>query len=138
MTGEPESPRILSAALPPGYNPEDEGEPQVILYFRIYSGLVSFSSLCVALFCVYQMVLKRAQEEDVVMLLVLSGMSTLGLFSHLLGVLAPRRPWMHVVGVLILGLGLLSSCLSWVVNLPLLIYWLKPEVKRWFDTAPPA
>ncbi|MCU0659608.1 MAG: hypothetical protein MUF64_31380 [Polyangiaceae bacterium] len=138
MTQEPTPPRILSAALPPGYTPQDEGEPAVVLYFRIYSGLVSLSSLGIALFTVVGIIKQRADPDGVGLTLVFFAASSLGLFSHLIGVLSPRRPWMHVVGIVILGLGLLSSCLSWVVNLPLLIYWLKPEVKRWFDTPPAA
>lgn len=136
MTQPPQAPRIVSAALPPGYTPEDEGEPQVLLFFRIYSGLVSFSGLVIALYCVYHLVQNRKEFSEATAWFLFSGMGTLGFFSHLLGVLAPRRPWMHVVGIIILGLGLVSSCFGWIVNLPLLLYWLRPEVKRWFETTP--
>jgi hypothetical protein len=134
---QPQPPRIYSAALPPGHTPADEGEPQVVFYFRLYAGFVSLSGLGSALLGVYVMVRERA-SGGFGFWLVLSAMGTLGFFSHLLGVLSPRRPWMHVVGIVILGVGLLSNCLSWIVNIPLLLYWLKPEVKRWFDTAPTA
>lgn len=136
MTPPPEHfPRIHSAALPPGFQPADEGEPQVILFFRIYAGLACFSGLATALFGVYRMVRERSSSGfDFSFWVILTILSSIAFFSHLIGILAPRRPWMHVVGIVLLGVGLLSSCLSWVVNVPLLIYWLKPEVKRWFDT----
>ncbi|MCS6901226.1 MAG: hypothetical protein RMJ98_16440 [Myxococcales bacterium] len=132
---QPQPPRIYSAALPPGHTLADEGEPQVILYFRLYAGFVSFSGLGSALFGVYMMVRDRA-SNDFLSWVVISVIGTLGFFSHLLGVLSPRRPWMHVVGIVLLGVGLFLSCLSWIVNIPLLLYWLKPEVKRWFETGP--
>lgn len=128
-------PRIASAALPPGYNPESNGEPQVLLYFRIYAGIISFSGLVTTLFSVYKIVQERG-NDSIVFWFISAGLGTIGLFTHLLGLASPRRPWMHTAGILLIGIGMLTSCLCWLTNIPLLLYWLRPEVKRWFDTAP--
>jgi len=133
----PPGPRLISAAMPPGYAPQEEGEPQAVAYFRIYCGLASLSGVATALFSTYQLVQHRARGGEMTLWMIALVMGSVGFFAHLLGVLTPRRPWMHVAGIVVLGIGLLSSCSCWVVNIPLLIFWLKPEVKHWFDSAPP-
>lgn len=132
---QPEGPRFISSALPPGHDYQDADEPQVVLFFRLYSGLVSFSGVGMALFGVFKIAQEQAAgRSDLGGWMVMVGLGALGFFSHLLGLLTPRKPWMHLAGILILGMGMLSSCLGWVFNIPLLLLWLKPEVKRWFDS----
>jgi hypothetical protein len=49
----------------------------------------------------------------------------------ILAALGPRRPWVWVLNLILIALGCLH-CLSLPFAVPLLIYWLKPETKRWF------
>jgi hypothetical protein len=48
-----------------------------------------------------------------------------------IGLFLPRRPWAWVYGLILLGLGL-TSCCTWPITIPLLIQWLKPEMKARF------
>lgn len=43
----------------------------------------------------------------------------------------PRRPWVWVYDLVLIILGL-TSCITWPLTIPLLIYWLKAETKWWF------
>ena len=54
----------------------------------------------------------------------------------------PRKSWVWVVGIVLICLGLTSACCL-PVCIPLLIYWLKPEMKAFYgrdlvtSSAPP-
>ena len=47
------------------------------------------------------------------------------------GFFLPRRPWSWVYGLVLICLGL-TSCITWPITIPLLIQWLKPEMKARF------
>ncbi|HEU4533792.1 MAG TPA: hypothetical protein VFS00_06725 [Polyangiaceae bacterium] len=48
-------------------------------------------------------------------------------------VVCPRKPLTHTLGTVTLALSLFSSAGCLPVGIILLVYWLKPEVKAWFD-----
>ena len=50
---------------------------------------------------------------------------------HAVGLFLPRRPWGWVYGLVLIGLGL-TSCITWPATIPLIIAWLKPEMKARF------
>ena len=50
----------------------------------------------------------------------------------LVGAFVPRRPWGWIYSVILIGLGLTSCCLL-PATIPLLIYWIKPEVKQYYN-----
>lgn len=43
----------------------------------------------------------------------------------------PKRPWTWVLGIVLIGIGL-TSCCCLPASLPLLLAWLKPELKQAF------
>ncbi|HEU4535684.1 MAG TPA: hypothetical protein VFS00_16265 [Polyangiaceae bacterium] len=45
----------------------------------------------------------------------------------------PRKPLTHTLGTVTLALSLFSSAGCLPIGIILLVYWLKPEVKAWFD-----
>lgn len=45
--------------------------------------------------------------------------------------LVPKRPWGWVYGLVMICIGL-TSCCTWPLTIPLLIKWIKPEMKRYF------
>ena len=54
------------------------------------------------------------------------------LVVYAVGLFLPRRQWGWVYGVVLIGLGM-SSCLTLPATIPLLIAWLKPEMKARFQ-----
>ena len=49
-----------------------------------------------------------------------------------IGLFLPKRPWAWVYGIVLIGLGMSSCCLL-PATIPLLIFWLKPEMKARFN-----
>jgi len=43
----------------------------------------------------------------------------------------PRKPWAWIYGLVLIGLGL-GSCRTWPFTIPLIIQWLKPDMKAWY------
>ena len=48
------------------------------------------------------------------------------------GPMLPLRKWAWVAGVVLIGIGLTSMCCL-PAAVPLLIWWLKPETKRYYN-----
>ena len=51
-----------------------------------------------------------------------------------IGLFLPRRSWGWAYGLVLLILGM-TSCCTWPATIPLLIQWLKPEMKGRFRTS---
>ena len=45
----------------------------------------------------------------------------------------PRKHWAWIYGLVLICIGM-SSCCILPAAIPLLIFWLKPEVKSWFNS----
>jgi hypothetical protein len=43
----------------------------------------------------------------------------------------PRKPWVWIFDLILIGLGL-SSCCFWPICIPLIIYWVRPDTQRYF------
>ncbi|MFW5738753.1 MAG: hypothetical protein ACOC1F_00160 [Myxococcota bacterium] len=55
--------------------------------------------------------------------------------AYVVGLLGPRRPWMYSYGIFLAVLSFMcGGC--WLIGIPFLIFWMKPETKHWYDTAP--
>ncbi len=141
--GEPE--RILSAGLPPGYDPEEQHQmsaPAAVTYMRAYGGVVGGLYLLGGLALV-GVLLKEALTKvggDIWGGLVFGAIvgTACGVMAalHLAVLVGGRRPWVHTVATVAVALDLTSAC-CWLPGIPLLIVWLRPDVKA-FYTDPPA
>jgi hypothetical protein len=49
-----------------------------------------------------------------------------------LAIFVGQRPWVHIYGIILIGLTL-TSCACIPIGLPLLLAWIKPEVKAWYQ-----
>lgn len=50
------------------------------------------------------------------------------------GPLLPRRPWVWIYGLVLICVGL-TSCCCLPASIPLLLAWLKPEIKAFYGRA---
>lgn len=46
----------------------------------------------------------------------------------------PRKPWVWIYDIVLIGIGM-TSCALWPATIPLLIFWLKPQVQRYYGRA---
>jgi len=120
--------------------------PTVITWFKVYAGLMVLLYIIVLV----AGILIFANAESFVGNDVRPGSSVptdpaeaqlMGLIYAVLGVVlslvfavglaTPRRFWGWVYGIVLIAIGL-TSCCFWPITIPLLIFWLKPEVKDWY------
>jgi hypothetical protein len=114
----------------------DSPQPQVVVWFKVYCGLLCLTYLAVAGFSlIFLLVPPDELEMDGLEAKILGGLMLvmgLGLFVVCLIPLAvPPKPWVWVYDLVIICLGMTSACCL-PISIPLLIYWLKPETKRYF------
>lgn len=115
------------------------GAPPVVKWFRIYCWVLCVLYLLVALASVPFLVVDPAKLE-----MSPSGARLMGaaLFVMGLGFLAASilplvlrpRPWLWTYDVVIICLGMTSACFL-PACIPLLIFWMKPEVKAYFGAS---
>ena len=45
--------------------------------------------------------------------------------------LLPAKPWVWIYGIVLIAIGMTSACCL-PATIPLLVFWIKPEVKSYF------
>lgn len=130
----------MSAGLPPGHDLDARGSgpPAIVLFFRLYMGLITLTSLgtTIGLGVVFYNERPTSKDDALGQALVwaiFGSITTIMAALHAVGLVCPRRPWMYTFGAVVLGFSTLS-CASLPFAVALLIFWLKPEVKRWLET----
>lgn len=110
--------------------------PPVIIWFKVYCGLLCFTYLLVLLLSIPFLMGVIPRDEMPPTMAVLMGLVFLVLgfalfIACLLPFFLPPKPWVWIYDLVIICLGLTSACFM-VFSIPLLIFWLKPEARRYF------
>jgi hypothetical protein len=110
--------------------------PKFIWWFKIYSGFLCLLYLATAGSSLFFFL---AEPTDIEMsvtgaritgaLLLIAGLVFFG--ACLLPLVLGPRPWLWTYDLVIICLGMTSACFL-PVCIPLLIFWLKPEAKKYF------
>jgi hypothetical protein len=138
-----QGPYLIPAGAPPG-TPllfEEERPPEAVHYFRIYAVLNIGLLLCVVFGGLYMMLAPllsgttgaSATAKWVVGLLV-AGVAFALMIPYVIALFGGRKRWVHTLVLVLLAASLLLNgcCLLWAASIPMLIYWIKPETKRWY------
>lgn len=64
---------------------------------------------------------------------VMALVGLVSLVAYIIGMWAPRRPWMYSYGIAVTAISLLCGC--WMLGIVVLVMWLKPETRQWFGVA---
>lgn len=131
----------MPAGMPPGTDyPGDERAPEGVVYFRVYAAIVAvlygMLTLAGGGMVIAPLLLDKSATAGAEIGFYFAGAfyGALGL-AHLIPTLialfAGRRPWVHILGIVVLGLGMLNLCCLPVL-IPLFIVWMKPETRRWY------
>lgn len=102
--------------------------PAVVIWFKIYCALLALIYAGSALAC---LTLAFYGTEGLVIGVLLAGLCIVLAVISALPILLPARPWTWVYGVVLIAMGMTSACLL-PACIPLLIVWIRPEVKRYF------
>jgi hypothetical protein len=110
--------------------------PKVLLWFKIYCGLLCCLYLATAAFSLFFFLADPTDMDMSPLAAHITGALLLGVSLPLFGacllpiVLRPRA-WLWTYDLVIICLGMTSACFL-PACIPLLIFWLKPEVKQYF------
>jgi hypothetical protein len=122
-------------------NPVDEIQgppppPPVVWWFKVYTGALAFVYLLTAGAGVVMFFLPPNDEYPVEALLIqgvlILAMGLFFLAACLIPLIFRPRPWLWVYDFVIICLGM-TSCCCLPACVPLLLFWIKPEVKAYFD-----
>ena len=105
-------------------------------WFVVYVvGMLVLYLLCVAA-CIFALTYEfdvtadeRTQIQLYAGIFLVACLAMLPVFG--VGLFSGRRSWGWVYGLVLIGLGA-TSCCTWPITIPLLIQWLKPEMKARF------
>ena len=130
----------VPGALPDPYAPPataPRSRPSVVAWFRAYAASMSVLYLIITgaavltLFSIDEGLTDRSGHTTAAILLVVSAL----LASLYAGAAAlPLKPWAWTAGIVAIAIGLTGCTI--VFALPLLVYWLKPQVKAAFGRPP--
>ncbi|MBW2528896.1 MAG: hypothetical protein JRI23_32270 [Deltaproteobacteria bacterium] len=140
-----DQPPIYVPTGPPGVHYSSETDrPSVVVYYKAFCGFMAFVYVLVAGMGVLLLFLPTLAPSSSGPsggeALIAGGMYiVLGIgltIPYALGIVLGRKPWVHTYGIVMIGLTM-TSCMCIPIALPLLLAWLKPEVKAWYKEAQP-
>jgi hypothetical protein len=110
--------------------------PKVLLWFKIYCGFLCLLYLATAAFSLFLFFanpsnpeMSQTEARVLGVLLLVAGLLMFGVC--LLPLILAPRPWLWTFDLVVICLGMTSACFL-PACIPLLIFWLKPETKRYF------
>ncbi len=110
--------------------------PQVVIWFKVYCGFMAFLYFLVFLLGFVFLVVP-AEDLDMAVgenLIAAGIFFVLGLplmACYLVGIFLGPKSWVWVYDLVLICIGL-TSCITMVVCIPLLIHWMKPELKAYY------
>ncbi len=111
--------------------------PKAVKWYKLYAGFLGLLNLLVLgigiAFLIFHEELGEAGDGPVVTIIYGVFFCGLGLVASgagFAGAFLPAKPWAWTYGMVLICLGM-SSC-TMVFSIPLLIYWLKPEIQEYF------
>jgi hypothetical protein len=137
---------LIPSYLPPGHDPFAAAErpPDALAYFRAYcvvSALICGAgvALCaVTAFTGFRSSPRGPDDWIALSFCVFGALVCAAIGSaYVFGATAPRRPWMHTFGLVLLVVSLLGQSCCFPIGVILLLQWIKPEVKAWFQGPAP-
>jgi hypothetical protein len=110
--------------------------PKVLLWFKIYCGFLCLLYLALVAFSLFfffadpsDTELSEIEARITGVLMLVIGVALF--VVCLLPLILTPRPWLWTFDLVVICLGMTSACFL-PACIPLLIFWLKPETKRYF------
>ena len=114
--------------------------PPVVVWFKVYTGLMTL--LYLVCFVGGVVLVYYADEipgldptEILVQGIILAVMGLPFAIVFALPLFFKPKPWVWIYNIVMIAIGM-TSCCCIPACVPLLIFWLKPEVKLWFGRSP--
>jgi hypothetical protein len=120
----------------PPFIPDRELQRKVWMWFVIFCVLLSLLYLTLIVIGIASLALDpRDLEMDFAeakingVVLIISGMFFI---PFAIAPFLPKKSWVWVYGLILLILGSIGSCCFWPFTIPLIIQWVKPDIKHMF------
>lgn len=120
--------------------------PPVVTWYNVYCGAMALLYGLVAVLGVVFLYLgmneptlvdEEFEAAELLMIgLICLAMGIVLMVPYAAAPFLPQKSWVWIVGIILIAVGL-TSCLTMVVSIPLLIYWLRPETQRYFGRSVP-
>jgi hypothetical protein len=128
--------------MPPGTAyPTEEHAPEGVIYFRIFGAVFVLITGALALLgggmMVSPFLVRGAPASDLgpyVRGLLYGGLGLSCFVPTLIALFGGRRPWVHTLGTVVIGVAMFNLCCIPVL-IPLLVVWLKVETRRWYGAS---
>jgi hypothetical protein len=112
--------------------------PAAVVWFKIYAACMALLYVLVivlgALFLINPAWLETENVEARIMGVVFVGLGIVLAAVYGAAIVLPRRSWVWVYDLVLIAIGFMSCCIL-PFSVVLLIFWLKPEVKTFFNRA---
>ena len=110
--------------------------PPAVMWFKVYTGLMALMYIVFFIGGGVMVFLADKAGEPERMELLTNGivLAVVGLpfaIACALPFFFPRKPWVWIYNLVIITIGM-TSCCCLPACVPLLIFWLKPEIKIWY------
>jgi len=109
--------------------------PGVIFWFKAYCWILCIMYFLVMIGSVISFFVPRDAEMPPVVVYITGGavlfIGGILFVVGLLPLILRPRPWLWVYDLVVICIGFTSACF-WPICIPLLIFWIKPEVKQYF------
>jgi hypothetical protein len=123
----------------------NEPVPQTVIWYKVYCGGLMAVYFLVMFLGIIILVMPLLGVDSANLLLsekysraflifygaLLTGLGLIFGAAFLLGIIFPPRPWSWIYGIVLISIGFSSLCCM-MASIPLLIFWLKDPVKKYF------
>ena len=107
-----------------------------VAWALLYGGLVAFGAFLAIGSGPSGLAIETGDTAEVVAVVLFFGLSLLLAIAYAVAPLLPRRPWAWIYGIVLIGFSALGGCFP--IAIPLLYFWVKPETRAHFGSAPRA
>jgi hypothetical protein len=110
--------------------------PKAIVWYQVYCSILAIMYLLVLLAGIILLLVPATtlEMEEFEKLITAGICILLGLplaAASILPLLVKPRPWLWIYGIVLIATGF-TSCCFWPICIPLLVFWIKPDVQRYF------
>jgi len=111
--------------------------PPVLKWFKIYTGVMTgVYVLCTLAAPIMFWIGMRTQSEKRVVLMIqgaiLFAVGAVFAVAFVVPFFLTRKPWVWAYNLVLICIGMTSCCIL-PASVVLLVYWIKPDVKLWFN-----
>lgn len=111
--------------------------PKVVVWFKVYSGIMAFLNLVVIILGLVFMFMKMpgVKVEDMIGSKIVGAvyfaMGIIFIIPYFMALFLPPKPWVWVFSIVLICVGF-TSCCTLPFCIAMLVFWLKPQTRIYY------